>query len=99
MVTNYENLFTVLDDDPGWKGGMGSGFIETILMTDSGLEVFSGVDRNVTVIEQVGRGGRLAYYMGWRVSTFPERLIIASPFDFIVAAIQRKRESVLGYNC
>ena len=29
MVTNYENLFTVLDDDPGWKGGTGGGFIET----------------------------------------------------------------------
>ena len=51
MITNYENLFTVLDADPGWKGGTGGGFIETILMTDTGLEVLSGLDRNVTVIE------------------------------------------------
>ena len=51
MITNYENLFTVLDADPGWKGGTGGGFIETILMTDSGLEVLSKLDRNVTVIE------------------------------------------------
>ena len=29
----------------------GWGFIETILMTDSGLEVLSGLDRSVTVIE------------------------------------------------
>ena len=51
MITNYENLFTVLDADPGWKGGTGGGFIETILMTDTGIEVLSGLDRNVTVIE------------------------------------------------
>ena len=50
MVTNYENLFTVLNDDPGWKGGTGGGFIETILMTDSGLEVLSGLGRNVSVV-------------------------------------------------
>ena len=30
---------------------VGRGIIETILMTDSGLEVLSGLDRNVTVIE------------------------------------------------
>ena len=35
MITNYENLFTVLDADPGWKGGTGGGFIETVLMTDT----------------------------------------------------------------
>ncbi len=51
MITNYENLFTVLDSDPGWKGGTGGGFIETILMTDTGLETLSGLGRNVTVIE------------------------------------------------
>ena len=51
MITNYENLYTVLDADPGWKGGTGGGFIETILMTDTGLETLSGLDRNVTVIE------------------------------------------------
>ena len=51
MITNYENLYTVLDADPGWKGGTGGGFIETILMTDSGLETLSKLDRNVTVIE------------------------------------------------
>ena len=50
MITNYENLYTVLDPDPGWKGGTGGGFIETILMTDSGLETLSRLDRNVTVI-------------------------------------------------
>ncbi len=49
MITNYENLFTVLD--PAWKGGTGGGFIETILMTETGLEVLSKLDRNVTVIE------------------------------------------------
>lgn len=49
MITNYENLFTV--QDPDWKGGSGGGFIETILMTETGLEVLSKLDRNVTVIE------------------------------------------------
>ncbi len=49
MITNYENLFTVLD--PVWAGGTGGGFIETILMTNEGLEVLSKLDRNVTVIE------------------------------------------------
>ena len=51
MITNYENLYTVLDDDPGWRGGTGGGFIETILMTDNGLGTLSRLDRNVTVIE------------------------------------------------
>ena len=50
MVTNYENLFTVLDDDPGWKGGTGGGFIETVLMTEDGLEVLSGLGRDVSVV-------------------------------------------------
>ena len=49
MITNYENLFTVLD--PGWTGGTGGGFIETILMTDEGLKVLSKLERNVMVIE------------------------------------------------
>ncbi len=48
MITNYENLFTVLDSD--WAGGTGGGFIETILMTNEGLEVLSKLDRNITVI-------------------------------------------------
>ena len=26
MVTNYEKLFTVLNADPGWKGGTGGDF-------------------------------------------------------------------------
>ena len=50
MVTNYENLFTILDDDPGWKGGTGGGFIETILMTEDGLEVLSALGRDVSVV-------------------------------------------------
>ena len=36
---------------PAGRGGTGGGFIETILMTDTGLETLSGLDRNVTVIE------------------------------------------------
>lgn len=49
MITNYENLFTVLD--PDWTGGTGGGFIETVLMEEDGLEVLSKLDRNVTVLE------------------------------------------------
>ena len=49
MITNYENLYTVLD--PNWAGGTGGGFIETILMTEQGLETLSGLGRDMTVVE------------------------------------------------
>ena len=45
MVTNFEMLFTPGDDD--WRGGSGGGFIDTVLMTDRGLEVLSGMDRAI----------------------------------------------------
>lgn len=49
MITNYENLFTVLD--PEWTGGTGGGFIETILVAEEGLEVLSEMGRDLTIIE------------------------------------------------
>lgn len=48
-VTNYENRFDVTHDQ--WAGGWGAGFIETFLMTGSGLEVLSGLDREMTVLD------------------------------------------------
>lgn len=44
VVTNYENLFDFPEE--GWGGG----FIDTILMTDTGLEVLSKLPREHTVI-------------------------------------------------
>jgi Xaa-Pro aminopeptidase len=44
-LTNYENIFS--NREQGWEAG----FIETFLMTDTGLEVLSTLPREVTVLE------------------------------------------------
>ncbi|MEE2980650.1 MAG: Xaa-Pro peptidase family protein, partial [Pseudomonadota bacterium] len=44
MVFNLENQFDVWED---WPGGSGAAYIETFLMTDSGLEVLSKLPRNL----------------------------------------------------
>ena len=47
MVFNLENQFDVWED---WPGGSGAAYIETFLMTDSGLEVLSKLPRNLVVV-------------------------------------------------
>ena len=46
MCTNFEMLFRTA---PDWRGGAGGGFIETVMMTPSGLEVLSELPRSITV--------------------------------------------------
>jgi len=47
MVFNLENQFDVWED---WPGGSGAAYIETFLMTDTGLEVLSTLPRNLIVV-------------------------------------------------
>ena len=47
MVFNLENQFDIWED---WPGGSGAAYIETFLMTDTGLEVLSTLPRNLVVI-------------------------------------------------
>ena len=47
MVFNLENQFDVWED---WPGGSGAAYIETFLMTDTGLEVLSTLPRNLVVV-------------------------------------------------
>jgi Xaa-Pro aminopeptidase len=44
VVLNYENQFDVFD---GWPGGTGAAYIETLLVTEDGLEVLSDLPRNL----------------------------------------------------
>jgi Xaa-Pro aminopeptidase len=48
MVTNYENVFDIVEED--WPGGKGGSYIEMILMTEAGLEVLSKLDRRMIVV-------------------------------------------------
>lgn len=47
MVFNYENQFDVWED---WPGGSGAAFIETLLVTDRGLEVLSKLPRQLVAV-------------------------------------------------
>ena len=47
MFFNYENQFDVWEN---WPGGSGAAYIDTFLMTDSGLEVLSKLQRNLVVV-------------------------------------------------
>lgn len=47
MVFNYENQFDVWEN---WPGGSGCAYIETILVTDRGLEVLSALPRELVVV-------------------------------------------------
>lgn len=47
MVFNYENQFDVWED---WPGGSGAAYIETLLVTESGLEVLSKLPRHLVSI-------------------------------------------------
>ena len=44
VVLNYENQFDVFD---GWPGGTGAAYIETLLVTEDGLEVLSTLPRSL----------------------------------------------------
>jgi len=47
MVFNYENQFDVWED---WPGGSGAAYIETLLVTERGLEVLSRLPRHLVVV-------------------------------------------------
>jgi len=47
MVFNYENQFDVWED---WPGGSGAAYIETLLVTDRGLEVLSKLPRHLVTV-------------------------------------------------
>jgi len=47
MVFNYENQFDVWED---WPGGSGAAYIETLLVTESGLEVLSSLPRTLVTV-------------------------------------------------
>ena len=47
MIFNLENQFDVWED---WPGGSGAAYIESLLMTDDGLEVLSELPRNLVVV-------------------------------------------------
>ena len=46
VVVNFENQFDVWEN---WPGGSGAAYIDTLLMTESGLEVLSILPRNLVV--------------------------------------------------
>ena len=48
MTTNFEMLFRSGAD---WRGGAGGGFIDTVLMTDTGIEVLSARRRDIVVCQ------------------------------------------------
>lgn len=47
MLFNYENQFDVWED---WPGGSGAAYIESLLVTEKGLEVLSKLPRDLVVI-------------------------------------------------
>lgn len=47
MVFNFENQFDVWED---WPGGSGAAYIDTLIVTDKGLEVMSKLPRNLVVV-------------------------------------------------
>ena len=48
MTTNYENVFDIVMED--WPGGKGGSYIDMLLMTETGLEVLSKLDRTMIVV-------------------------------------------------
>lgn len=48
LVMNYENVFDITQED--WPGGKGGSFIETLLMTENGIEVLSKIPRTMIVL-------------------------------------------------
>ncbi len=46
-VLNFENQFDVFE---GWPGGTGAAYIETFLVTGQGIEVLSGLPRNIVTV-------------------------------------------------
>ena len=48
MTTNYENVFDIVMED--WPGGKGGSYIDMLLMTESGLEILSKLDRRMIVV-------------------------------------------------
>lgn len=48
MTTNYENVFDIVMED--WPGGKGGSYIDMLLMTPSGLEILSRLDRRMIVV-------------------------------------------------
>ncbi len=47
MVFNYENQFDVWED---WPGGSGAAYIDTLIVTEKGLEVMSKLPRNLVAV-------------------------------------------------
>ena len=47
-VSNYENVFDIGDES--WGGGSCASYIETLLMTESGLDILSQFPRTLTVV-------------------------------------------------
>ena len=48
VMTNYENVLQLGEET--WQGGAGGAYIETLMMTEAGLEVLSKFDRRITVV-------------------------------------------------
>ena len=47
MVFNYENQFDVWEN---WPGGSGAAYIETLLVTEAGLEILSALPRDLVAV-------------------------------------------------
>ena len=47
MVFNFENQFDVWED---WPGGSGAAYIETLLMTETGLQILSSMRRDLVAV-------------------------------------------------
>ena len=47
MVFNFENQFDVWEN---WPGGSGAAYIETLLMTETGLQILSSLRRDLVVV-------------------------------------------------
>jgi len=47
VVVNFENQFDVWEN---WPGGSGAAYVDSMLMTDAGLEVLSTLPRNLVVV-------------------------------------------------
>jgi hypothetical protein len=47
VVVNFENQFDVWEN---WPGGSGAAYVDSLLMTDTGLEVLSTLPRNLVVV-------------------------------------------------
>ena len=48
VVTNYENILDVLTEN--WPGGRNGNYIDSLLMTESGLEILSKLPQELTVL-------------------------------------------------